>query len=204
MPAAVIELNEAVCDALDERLPFEDVGIAALRRQAVGLPEGRTKIANHVPVLRAFAGLFHFIENVVLVLDVRAVEHHQDDQQPLVGTHAHERVLLPRPAVDGLDGFLRQTKTAARLDMRSLVVFDGERWEKVDGRLVVANCREYARQSHFDRAFRALSVVRRLFDVPLAARRICDSYARIRALLLSLYEGIDHVRVRLPIATPRS
>src|SRR5882724_3785027 len=52
------------------------------------------------------------LQGVVLVLDVRAVEHHQDDEESLIGPHADERVLLPRPLADVLDGFVDQPKAA--------------------------------------------------------------------------------------------
>src|SRR5450432_1286609 len=107
MPAVIVELDEAAGDALDERLALEDLGIAALRCQAAGLAERSAEVAHDVPMADPFAASLDFVQRVVLVFDVRAVEHHQDDEEPLIGPHADERVLLPRPRTDMLYRFLR-------------------------------------------------------------------------------------------------
>ncbi len=139
MPAVIVELDEAARDALDERFALEDLGIAALGRQATRLAERRAEVAHDIPVTNAFAVSLDFVQRVILVLDVRTVEHHQDDEEPLIRPHADERVLLPRPLADMLDGFVGQPKTTARLRVDAFVVLHRERRQKILGRLVVAD-----------------------------------------------------------------
>ena len=140
--------------------------------------------------------LLQLVERVVFVLDVRAVEHHEDDEEPLVGPRPDERILLPRPFTDVFDRLLGQAKATARFDMRALAVRDRQTREKVHGRLVVADCGQHPGERHFDRPFGPLVVVRRLLDVPLATLRILHRDAGIGPLLLSLHERVNRIRVR--------
>jgi hypothetical protein len=200
----IVELDEAVLHTVDEGLALEDIGIAALRRKTRGLTEGRTEVANRIPLVDASSLFLHLVEHVVLVLDVRAVEHHQDGQQSLIRPRAHERVLLPRPAAGTLERFLAQAKSTTWLHVGALLVSDRENRQKVDGRLMVADRGQHARERHFDRPFGPLIVVWRLLDVPFPAQRILNCQARIGSLLLSLHERVGRVRVRRPFAAPRS
>src|SRR5262245_50157591 len=112
VPAAVVKLHEAVRDAGYERFPIEDIRIAALRSQFASFAERGAEITNDVPAARGLSAL-HIIQRVVFVLEVRAVEHHQDDEQSLIRTHADERVLLPRPLAGVLERLVGQAEAAA-------------------------------------------------------------------------------------------
>jgi hypothetical protein len=74
----IVELDEAVLDAADERLAREDIRVSALRRQTRGLAQRRAQVADDIAARHAFPGLFHVVDDVVLVLEIRAVEHHQN------------------------------------------------------------------------------------------------------------------------------
>ena len=204
VPAVIVELDETVLHAGDERLALEDVGVAALPRQTSGLTERRAEIADHIPAVHRSTLVLQLVERVVLVFEIRAIEHHQDDQQALVRPRADERILLPRPFAGVLDRFLGQAKTPARLYMRAFPVADRQRRQKVDRRLRVADGREDAGERHFDRSFGALVIVGRLLDVPLPAERVLNRHARIGTMLFAQHEGVRRVRVRRPLASPRS
>src|SRR5262249_49849412 len=124
MPAVIVELDETVLHAGDERFMLEHVDVSALRREPARLAQSRAQISNDVPSLGAFTWFFERIERVVLVLHIRAVEHHQDDEESLVRTHADERILLPRPCADLFQRSVRQTKPSAWLRVRASVVRD--------------------------------------------------------------------------------
>ena len=60
------------------------------------IAERRTDVAHDNPARRP-SRQRHFVQGVVGVLEIGAVEHQQDDQQSLVGPAADERIALPRP-----------------------------------------------------------------------------------------------------------
>src|SRR2546422_3139389 len=144
VPAVIVELDEPVLDVGDERVALEEVDDAALRMQARGFSERRPKIADDVPALDLVAGGLHVVQRVVDVLEIRAVEHHEDDEQSLVRFRADERVLLPGPLAHLLHGPQLQPESAAWGCSHARLIAHRERREKVDRRLVIAGGRQHA------------------------------------------------------------
>ena len=206
MQRVIVELDEAVADARDVARAFEQVEIVARRRQAAGASERVADIAHDVPAFAA-AVILELVDGVVRVLQVRAVEHHQDRQQPLIRLLSDEGVLLPGPFAVIRQRGLIQPEAAARFDMPAGRVAQRERWQVVDRRLVVADRREHARQDDFDRSFVAAAdvVPRRLLDVPLPARRVAHHHAGVDAAAgLRPQEGVFGVRVGRAPRAPRA
>src|SRR5258708_2293314 len=95
MAAVIVETDEAVLDVQDEGTAIEEVGVRARRHEAPSLAECGAQIANHVPAFGSVARLRHLIQGVVDVLEVRAVEDREDDEQASIRARADERILLP-------------------------------------------------------------------------------------------------------------
>src|SRR6267378_2174045 len=204
VPAVIVEFDEPVLDVGDERITLEELDDAALRMQARRFSERGPEIADDVPALDLVARGLHVVQRVVDVLEIRAVEHQENDEQSLVRFRADERVLLPGPLTHLLHGWQFQPESSARRGSHARFVAHRERREKVDRGLVIAGGRQHARQHHFDRTFGSLVVVRRLLHVPLAAFGIGDDHAGVRSVLLLREEGVGCVRIGRALHAPRS
>src|SRR5262249_43342980 len=85
---------------------------------------------------------------------------------------------------------LVQSEAAAGLTVSTLGVTACERRQKVHRRLMVADRRQHTGEHDLDRTFRALIVVGRLLDVPLAPLRIGPHHARIRTVIFFAEERV--------------
>ena len=101
----------------------------------------------------------HIVEGVVGVFQIGAVQHHQNDEQPLVRFRADERILLPGPLPQLFEVFDIRPEAAAGLLMRALVVPQDERLHEIDGRLVIAERRQDPRLDDFDVALVTLRII---------------------------------------------
>src|SRR5262249_25589527 len=106
MPAVIAELYVASADARDELLVREEFGIAALGIEPARLAERSADIADDIPPRGAFARLLQLVKRVVRVLQIGAVEHHQDDEQAAIRRSVGEWILLPRPLAAILQRFV--------------------------------------------------------------------------------------------------
>lgn len=138
------------------------------------------------------------------VLQIRAVEHKEDDEQTLVGLGADKRVLLPQPLACFLERLMIETESAAELGTSTEAVGERERRQQVHGRLVIADGRQNARHHHFDRAFRRALALRRLLHTPFAPFRTSDSHPGIHARAFRLDERVHRVGIRSVVAAPRT
>src|ERR1043166_4471998 len=99
MPSDIVELDVLAVDGGDEAVLLEAFETVAARIHLAGLAERGAEITHDEPVLRAFHRLLELVDAVVVVLQIRAVEHQQDDQQPVQFVRADQRVLLPPPVL---------------------------------------------------------------------------------------------------------
>src|ERR1041385_597440 len=133
MATGIIELDVIAVDRGDESMLLEALEAVAARVHLAGLTEGGAEIAYDKPARRAFSGFVKFVDAVVVVLQVRAVEHQQHDQQPvqLVGTD--QRILLPPPVlVESMELFQLRAKTRFALDRFHAVAIERPRGQVVD------------------------------------------------------------------------
>src|SRR6185295_15334669 len=84
MPAVVVELDQAVVDALDEAKTIEEIRVALAGIELRRLAERAADVADDIPPRRTVARRHHFVDGVVRVLEIGAVEQHQDDEQALI------------------------------------------------------------------------------------------------------------------------
>src|SRR5688572_24280378 len=96
MPAAIVEDDGVVLDALDKRLALEQFSVAALRFESPCVTQRHPDVSDHEETAWSGRGA-QFVQRVVRVLDVGAVEHQKDDEQSLERPRSDKRVLLPRP-----------------------------------------------------------------------------------------------------------
>ena len=142
--------------------------MALARRQRIGVAERGAEIARHVPLLDQIA-VAMFIERVVAVLEVGAVEHHQQHDQALIRLGADERVVFPLPEAGLLERRVLEPEPAADFDMRAEVVFQLEGRQVIDRRLVVADRRRTAATTRLRPGLRDRVRREGLLDAPLPA-----------------------------------
>src|SRR5262245_21219639 len=179
MLPVIVELDKSALLPGDELRAGEDIEVVPLRRDATCPSKSKTEITHHVQVPRRRAGCRRvLVQRVVGVLEIRAVEHQQDDQQSLVWPLSDKGVLLPRPFALTDERRQVQAEAASAFDMDTRFVAHRERLEVVDGRLVIAERGEDAREHDFGRPFVAV-MCRWLFRLQLAYMRLADADARV-------------------------
>src|SRR5688572_14525819 len=188
-------------DPEDERMPLERIRMILVRSEAVRVSQARPDIANDIPLLYAPA-VAAFVDRVVAVLQVRAVEHHESHEQSLVRPAADEGVLFPAPWPQLLEAFLLEPEPAAGFRVGAPVVLEGEGGQIVHGRLVIPDRRKDAREHDFHWPFVFETTGKRLLHAPLTPLWIDDRQARVDTGMLPLHERVDSVRIRSASGSP--
>src|SRR5262245_66058423 len=98
MHGVVAEVDEPVAHADDEWLAFELRRVVRGRIEPADFAESRSQITDDKPTSDVTLRRLQFVECVVRVLQVGAVEQHENDEESLIRLRADERILFPGPA----------------------------------------------------------------------------------------------------------
>ena len=127
---------------------------------------------------------------VVVVFQIGAVEHQQDDQQSVQLVRTDERVLLPPPVlVEAVECLQLRPEARLALGVPGAVTFERPRRQVVNRLLVVAESPEDAREQ--DLRLRLGADLR----APFHAIRIRDGVFRAEARCVALFECVNGVRL---------
>src|SRR5579862_7137916 len=93
--AAIREVYVPIRDTGDEAMLLEYLWPVFFRVETANLSKRRAEVQNNKPLRRAVLRSLDLVQRIVIVLEIRAVEEHEHDQQSLVRGRADERVLAP-------------------------------------------------------------------------------------------------------------
>src|SRR6266849_1224821 len=111
----IVERHKPAADTADEPNLLEDIRLVLLRVETADLPERRPEIAHDKPIRWFLVPPLDLVQRIVLVLEIRAVEHHQDDEQAFVRRRADEWVLIPGPLAAIFERRVMQAESSAGL-----------------------------------------------------------------------------------------
>ena len=160
---------------------LEALEAIAARIHLAGLAERRTQIAHHEPATAPSIGFLQLVDRVVVVFQIGAVEHQQDDQQSVQLVRADERVLLPPTDSSRRSNSFSFGRNRASLSSCARVPsLERPRRQVVNRLLVVAESPENAREQ--DLRLRLGADLR----APFHAVRIRDGVFRAEARCVAL------------------
>src|SRR5262245_22057585 len=155
MEAPIPELDGRPIDALDEAFLLESVDRVPVRIQLSGFSQRCAEVANDIPSRRTVPRWIGNVDAIVRILQVGAVQHQQDDEQALQFTSTAERIVGPTPHLFCANQIWKLGAEPSLAYDRRLAVsaIEPPRRQVVDGRLMVAEPPQYARQDDFGLRF---------------------------------------------------
>src|SRR5262245_27037595 len=155
MEAPIPELDGRPVDTLDEAFLLESVDRVPVRIQLSGFSQRCAEVANDIPSRRTVPRWLGIVDAVVRILQVGAVQHQQHNEQALQFTSTAERIVGPTPHLFCANQIWKLGSEPSLAYDRRLAVsgIEPPGRQVVNGRLMVAEPPQYARQDDFGLRF---------------------------------------------------